>query len=82
MSKIPLLSSQEIIDSDANLKLFDKKILQIEDVAVILGFAPQTIRNWISQGKIPFIKLGRRKMFLWSRLEEWLITKEVNHGNN
>ena len=55
--------------------LFDN-LLTVEELAVIFGLAPQTIRNWVAQGKLPRVKLGKRNWFLTGSLQEWLNKKE------
>ena len=59
-------------DSDL---LFDN-LISIEELAVIFGLAPQTIRNWIALGKIPHVKIGKRNMFLKRSVQKWLNRKE------
>ena len=39
--------------------LFDN-LISVEELAVIFGLAPQTIRNWIALGKIPHVKIGKK----------------------
>ena len=55
--------------------LFDN-LLTVEELAVIFGLAPQTIRNWVAQGKLPRVKLGKRNWFLTGSVQEWLNQKE------
>ena len=55
--------------------LFDN-LITVEELAVIFGLAPQTIRNWVAQGKLPRVKLGKRNWFLTGSLQEWLNQKE------
>ena len=55
--------------------LFDN-LITVEELAVIFGLAPQTIRNWVAQGKLPYVKLGKRNMFLKGSLQKWLNQKE------
>ncbi len=55
--------------------LFDN-LITVEELAVIFGLAPQTIRNWVAQGKLPRVKLGKRNWFLTGSLQEWLNKKE------
>ena len=43
--------------------LFDN-LITVEELAVIFGLAPQTIRNWVAQGKLPYVRIGKRNMFL------------------
>ena len=52
-------------------KLFDN-LITVEELAVIFGLAPQTIRNWVALGKLPYVKIGRRNCFLTGSMQEWL----------
>lgn len=56
-------------------KLFDN-LISVEELAVIFRLAPQTIRNWIALGKIPYVKIGRRHFFQQRSVQEWLNRKE------
>jgi excisionase family DNA binding protein len=42
--------------------------LTLEETASIFRANPRTVRRWIKQGKIPFLKLGRRYLFRESEL--------------
>ena len=55
--------------------LFDN-LITVEELAVVFGLAPQTIRNWVALGKLPYVKIGRRNLFLTGSLQEWLNRKE------
>ena len=56
--------------------LFFDNLITVEELAVVFGLAPQTIRNWVAQGKLPYVKIGKRNMFLTGSLQEWLNQKE------
>ena len=56
--------------------LFDN-LISVEELAVIFRTAPQTIRNWVARGKIPYIQVGRRYLFQRSSLQQWLNRKET-----
>ena len=56
--------------------LFFDNLITVEELAVIFGLAPQTIRNWVAQGKLPYVKIGKRNLFLKRSLQEWLNQKE------
>ena len=62
-------------DVDTQDLLFDN-LITVEELAVIFRLAPQTIRNWVAQGKLPYIKLGKRHWFLSGSVQEWLNRKE------
>ena len=55
--------------------LFDN-LITVEELAVIFGLAPRTIRNWIARGKIPHVKIGRRNFLQRKSVQEWLNQKE------
>ena len=55
--------------------LFDN-LITVEELAVIFRLAPQTIRNWIALGKIPYVRIGRRSFFQQRSLQKWLNQKE------
>ena len=57
--------------------LFFDNLITVEELAVIFGLAPQTIRNWVALGKLPYVKIGKRNMFLKGSLQKWLNQKEV-----
>ena len=44
--------------------LFFDNLITVEELAVIFGLAPQTIRNWVAQGKLPYVRIGKRNLFL------------------
>ena len=56
--------------------LFFDNLITTEELAVIFGLAPQTIRNWTAQGKLPYVKIGKRNLFLKESLKRWLNRKE------
>ena len=53
-----------------------ENLITVEELAVIFGLAPQTIRNWIALGKIPHVKVGKKWFFLRGSVQEWLNQKE------
>jgi excisionase family DNA binding protein len=53
-----------------------EKLLTIEELADALGFAPQTIRNWVALRHIPFIRVGGKTRFRKRSVEAWLARKE------
>jgi excisionase family DNA binding protein len=51
-------------------------IMELEEVASLLGKKTQTIRNWVAKREIPFVKLGNRAVVLRDSLRQWLLDKE------
>ncbi|MFA6635709.1 MAG: helix-turn-helix domain-containing protein [Candidatus Omnitrophota bacterium] len=54
-----------------------EKRLNIHELAEILGVSVNTIYSWISQRKIPYIKVGRLVRFDRNKINEWLETHSV-----
>jgi len=58
---------------------FESKVsenMTAEQVAEYLQLDIKTIRNWTSENKIPFVKLGRAVRYPKTRIDNWLKTKE------
>ena len=71
----PLKEALLIVHSPKEEKFFEN-LITIEELAVIFRLAPQTIRNWIALGKIPYVRIGRRSFFQKRSLQKWLNRKE------
>ena len=50
--------------------------------AAYLGCTPHTLRVWVSQRRIPHIKVGRLTRFLKEDLDVWLENNKVPAGAN
>jgi excisionase family DNA binding protein len=48
------------------------KLLKTDEAAELLGIRPWTLRGWVSEGRVPYVKLGRLVRFDDKRLEEWI----------
>ena len=56
-------------------KKFEKRfnnLLTKEEIAIELGVSPRTIANWMSSGKIPSVRIGRRNFGLKRDIEIWI----------
>ena len=71
-----MTASDESLDENSEEVWFFDNLITTEELAVIFGLAPQTIRNWTAQGKLPYVKVGRRNLFLKRSVQEWLNRKE------
>ncbi len=54
-----------------------EKLLSVNQLAGILGLKKTTIYEWVSNRKVPFIKLGKRVLFHPSDIEELIKTNRV-----
>lgn len=72
-------NTQEVETPEENLSDKEKlfvNLISVEELAVIFRLAPQTIRNWVALGKIPYVKIGRRHFFQQRSVQQWLNRKE------
>lgn len=55
-----------------------KRYLDVEGVASYLELSKHTIRSWVKNRKIPFIKCGRAVRFNLDDIEKWMQAKRVS----
>ena len=54
--------------------------IDVYDLAKLCKVAPQTVYNWIYQGKIPYIKINGRVLFLKLRVHSFIRRREFKKG--
>lgn len=54
----------------------EKKFLSLNEAALFLDLAPQTIYGLTSKKTIPFYKAGKKLRFLKTDLEGWLLSNK------
>ncbi len=54
-----------------------KRLLSVPEAAEMLGLSRHTLNQWVSQGRIPHVKLGRRTLFEPNDLEELIENNRV-----
>jgi len=54
----------------------EKRLLNINELSQYLGIPKQTIYQWTSQQRIPFIKIGRLR-FDKEKIDRWLKEKST-----
>jgi excisionase family DNA binding protein len=59
----------------------DDDFLTVAEVAGLLKLNPQTVRNWIDQGTLPALRVGRRVRIL-RRDYERLLTESYRSGRD
>ncbi len=55
-----------------------KRIVDIHRLSEYLGVCINTIYSWVSQGKIPSIKMGRLLRFDLDKIDLWIVERERN----
>ena len=54
-----------------------QSLLNVKQVAGLLGVARATIYEWCSERQIPHLKVGRRTAFDPKQIEQWLANRKV-----
>ena len=54
-----------------------KKLFNIRQLSEYLGTPVGTLYQWVSQRKIPFVKLGRSTRFDMEKIREWIEQNSV-----
>jgi excisionase family DNA binding protein len=49
-----------------------KGLLSVKQVAEALGSHPQTIYSWVTEGKLPHLRIGSRVKFDGHVIADWL----------
>ena len=53
------------------------KLLNVQEIADLLGVQPSTIYQWTHEGFIPFVKLGKFVRFKEAAVAKWLEERSV-----
>ena len=57
--------------------MLTRKLLTVKDVSGYTGLAPDTIYTWVSQRRIPYVKVGRLVKFDEAVLQAWIKQRMV-----
>jgi len=56
----------------------EHSLLDVREAAALLGISPGSLYHWLSQGRIPFVRLGPRCVrFRQSDIEHWVAERVV-----
>jgi excisionase family DNA binding protein len=55
---------------------FDEKLLDVTEAAGLCRLRVSTLRRWVGERRVPFVKLGRRVLFRHEDIKE-LITQNL-----
>ncbi len=55
-------------------------LLTYGQTAQLLGVAQTTLRRWVMERRIPFIKLGRSVRFNPAEIDQWLVDQSIPVG--
>jgi excisionase family DNA binding protein len=55
-----------------------KLLLNTRELAALTGFSEGTLRHWVSQGRLPVLRISARCVrFRFSDIQEWLAAKVI-----
>jgi len=55
----------------------NRRLLNVKELSELTGLSENTIYCWVSQGRVPFVKLGRLTKFDLQKIEEWIEENSV-----
>jgi len=60
----------------------EKRLLNIKELSKYLGIGIQTLYQWTSQHRIPFIKIGQGRIrFDIQAIDKWIREHSIDTGN-
>lgn len=54
-----------------------QRLVDVRELSNYLGISSNTLYSWVSQRRIPFVKLGRLTKFDLQEIEEWIEENSV-----
>ncbi len=54
------------------IRIENESYLSLAEVSELLELSEGTVLNWVSENRIPSIKLGRRRIFNLDSINQWL----------
>ena len=54
------------------IKIQDEEYLDAGELSLLLEIAKGTLLNWVSDNRIPSIKLGKKRIFHLGTINKWL----------
>jgi len=58
-----------------------KTLIDVKELSARLSIAKGTLYNWVSQGRLPFKKIGRCLRFDWDEIEEKLFRSTMGSAS-
>ena len=49
-----------------------RRFLTVEELATMCHVKPRTVYGWIAKGVVPYRKAGRRALFPFDEIQQWL----------
>ena len=55
----------------------NRRLLNVEELSELTGLSKNTIYCWVSQRRIPFVKVGRLTKFDLQKIDQWIEENSV-----
>jgi phage terminase Nu1 subunit (DNA packaging protein) len=55
----------------------EMEVLELEDIASLLGVSERMIRNYIKDNALPCRNDGRKRVFVWDEVREWYVAYRI-----
>jgi len=55
----------------------NRRLLNVEELSELTGLSKNTIYCWVSQRRIPFVKIGRLTKFDLEKINQWIEENSV-----
>ena len=52
--------------------IIQKKLIDVNELAAMLGVSIHTIYSWVSEKKVPYVKIGRLTRFDLETIHKWI----------
>jgi len=50
----------------------NKKLININELSELTGLSVNTLYSWVSQRRIPYVKIGRLTKFDLKKIDDWI----------
>jgi excisionase family DNA binding protein len=54
------------------------RLLNIPELSQMIRLTPGTIRVWVCQKKIPYVKMGKKVLFDCEEIDQWIEDKKIS----
>jgi hypothetical protein len=69
-----------VTDMNPPAQASENSFLDEKQLLTRIPICRRTALNWINQGKLPVVRIGRRKLFHWPTVEAALLRQQRNGG--
>lgn len=56
----------------------EKRLIGIKELSEKIDISPNTVYNWVSQRRIPYVKIGRLTKFDSQKIDDWIEERSID----